>query len=110
MQSVEVKAVGQQRSIGVMTTLIDIEKDVNSRKHWKNPFLQRYCDLTLASLRTTGIDPSVEQSENNINELGLSLHLRNEIISAQIKFLKAEADKVSRSTLYSEHRLEFPER
>ena len=74
-----------------MIGLARIEKDVGAKRHLKDPFSRKYCELTQVEFypsraKDTGV--------NVMKEIELNLRLRTSIISAQINALTKEAVQV----------------
>ncbi len=61
---------------------IDIEKEINSNRHKKDPFLKKYVDLTTSTVTV--------KSDNDFNELSLTCKLRTSLINAQISALVSQ--------------------
>lgn len=67
--------------------VLSIERDVNSNKHKKDPFLPRYVDLTTSEYQQ-------KESDLNFDTLSRNLKVRTSLITAQLSALCKELDVV----------------
>ena len=66
------------------TLAIEIENEINSNKHRKDPFQQKYLDLTTSVANC-----------NDVDFLSRNLRLRATLITAQLTTLSKELDTVA---------------
>jgi len=80
-------------------TLEDIQKEVNDKKHKRDPFLQKYREFVS---RDIDISDNQDNSHVGLDDLTLNLHLRANIIHAQLDNLWKETEKISTQFLEKE--------
>jgi len=74
-------------SVPLNDIVLAIERDVNSNKHKKDPFLPQYVDLTTSEYQQ-------KENDSNFDTLSRNLKVRTSLITAQLSTLCKELDSV----------------